>query len=225
MSSTTEPQGGTVIVAVGTTNPGKVEAVEKAFRNWWSAICCPDPTGNSSSTDRRGVAAARRNPHLKFLPVRVESGVSDQPMTLEETRQGAVTRAQNALNSVPEADLGLGMESGVMVVGGELYDVCVTAIATGRSNFMDRGEEPQEEASSRPEPTAAVGISGAFVLPAAVANGVRDPNIGYNAGVEMLGIPPDPNGLGLLHHLSFGELNRISQTVQSIQMALVKLFL
>jgi non-canonical (house-cleaning) NTP pyrophosphatase len=233
MTSNTEPPKGTVVVAVGTLNPGKIEAVEQAFRQWWLACGrhgdssrSGDSTNPSRGTGRRGVAAVRRNPLLEFKPVRVESGVSDQPMDLEETRQGAINRAQNALSSVPGADLGVGLESGVMTVGGEMYDVCLTAIVSKKGYFLDGENEPGTgETQGSSEPAAAVGISGAFVLPAAVANGVRDPSIGYNAGVEALGIPPDPNGLGLLHHLSFGELNRISQTVQSIQMALVKLFL
>jgi inosine/xanthosine triphosphatase len=42
----------------------------------------------------------------------VPSGVSDQPMSDEETLQGALNRAQNARTVVPEADFWVGIEGG-----------------------------------------------------------------------------------------------------------------
>lgn len=58
----------TVVVAVGSTNPVKVNAVQEAFR-----ACFP-----GWMFDVRGIKAA--------------SGVSDQPMTDKETRSGAIVR-------------------------------------------------------------------------------------------------------------------------------------
>ncbi|MGG1518146.1 inosine/xanthosine triphosphatase [Paenibacillus oryzisoli] len=43
----------------------------------------------------------------------VPSGVSDQPMTEDETIQGAINRAKNVLQAVPEAAIGLGLEGGL----------------------------------------------------------------------------------------------------------------
>lgn len=43
----------------------------------------------------------------------VPSGVPDQPMTEDETIQGAINRAKNVLKAVPEAAIGLGLEGGL----------------------------------------------------------------------------------------------------------------
>jgi inosine/xanthosine triphosphatase len=50
----------------------------------------------------------------------VDSGVSIQPLTDEETYQGALNRAQNARQIQPEADFWIGIEGGVAIFGGEM---------------------------------------------------------------------------------------------------------
>lgn len=50
----------------------------------------------------------------------VSSGVAPQPRTDEETRQGAINRALASLN-MQEADIGVGLEGGVMLIDGCLY--------------------------------------------------------------------------------------------------------
>ncbi|MFC3883268.1 DUF84 family protein [Bacillus songklensis] len=72
-------------VAVGTVNPAKVQAVESALISM----------------------------EAKILPVEVSSGVSNQPFSDEETIQGAVNRARNALGETG-ADLAIGLEGGVV---------------------------------------------------------------------------------------------------------------
>jgi inosine/xanthosine triphosphatase len=71
-------------VAVGSANPVKRRAVERAL------------------ADRVATVAA----------VDVDSGVSEQPRSREETIRGADTRARRAL-SESDADLGVGIEGGV----------------------------------------------------------------------------------------------------------------
>ena len=73
-------------IAVGSTNPVKVTAVSRMFLQKW--------------------------PHAEIIPVAVPSGVSDMPMTDEETRLGAQNRAIAARNAVA-ADFGVGLEGGV----------------------------------------------------------------------------------------------------------------
>jgi len=48
-----------------------------------------------------------------FRSVEVPSGVSDQPMTDDETLKGATNRAQNARDAEPEADFWVGIEGGI----------------------------------------------------------------------------------------------------------------
>jgi inosine/xanthosine triphosphatase len=50
----------------------------------------------------------------------VPSGVPDQPMTDEETLQGAVTRAENMKAVAPEADFWIGVEGGCDHLGDDL---------------------------------------------------------------------------------------------------------
>jgi inosine/xanthosine triphosphatase len=77
-----------VLVAVGSVNPGKVEAVRAAFGQLW-----PD-----EAWDVVGVA--------------VPSGVAHQPMTEAETRRGARARAAGAREAL-DADYGVGLEGGL----------------------------------------------------------------------------------------------------------------
>ena len=96
------------VIAVGSTNPAKVGAVE--------------------AVARRAFAKAR------VVPVAVESGVAAQPMSARETAAGARNRAAAALAAVPGAALGIGLEGGLEPTpgGGDLVNCCAVAAADGR---------------------------------------------------------------------------------------------
>lgn len=70
-------------VAVGTTNKAKLEAIRSVFLDG-----------------------------VEIIPCKVPSNVREQPFSDEETIQGAMNRAKNALVEV-NADLGIGLEGGV----------------------------------------------------------------------------------------------------------------
>lgn len=74
-------------------------------------------------------------PDEDFLatPVSVPSGVADQPMTDQETLDGAVNRVNNAFAAHPEADYWIGIEGGVEAQDGELaaFAWVVVRSATG----------------------------------------------------------------------------------------------
>ena len=72
-------------VAVGSTNPVKAAAVERAL--------------------------ARFDPDV--TPAAVDSGVAEQPRTVAETVDGARTRARRSLEAVDDATYGIGLEGGV----------------------------------------------------------------------------------------------------------------
>lgn len=76
-----------MLVVVGSTNPVKVKAVENMFREW--------------------------RLHAEIRGMEIDSGVGDQPMSDEETIQGAINRANGALQSDPQAVYGVGIEGGV----------------------------------------------------------------------------------------------------------------
>lgn len=73
-------------IAVGSTNPVKVTAVSQIFLRVW--------------------------PNAEVVSVSVPSGVTEMPLTDEETRVGARNRAMAAREAVG-ADFGVGLEGGV----------------------------------------------------------------------------------------------------------------
>jgi inosine/xanthosine triphosphatase len=85
-----------VNIVVASGNPVKIDATKRAFETLF-----PDAT-------------------LEMTSVGVESGVSDQPTSDEETRRGARTRAANANLAVPDADFWVGMEGGIEVIDRQL---------------------------------------------------------------------------------------------------------
>jgi inosine/xanthosine triphosphatase len=77
------------LIAVASTNPVKIAAALEGFRRMFPG----------ETFDAQGSA--------------VPSGVRDQPMTDDETRQGAINRAQAVRQQQPEADYWIGIEGGV----------------------------------------------------------------------------------------------------------------
>ena len=75
-------------IIVASKNPVKIEAV------------------------KQGYEAMFQEP-ATFHGVSVPSHVSDQPMSDEETLQGAINRAQNAKKEAPDADCWVGIEGGL----------------------------------------------------------------------------------------------------------------
>ena len=84
-------------VAVGSENPVKIEAVRLAFLAVW-----PDE-------------------EWEIIGVAVESGVSDQPMSDEESIAGARNRARRA-RAARDADYGVGLEGGLHKIGEDFFD-------------------------------------------------------------------------------------------------------
>lgn len=76
-------------VIVASLNPAKINAVESAFR------------------------AAFAEQEFEFIGTSVASGVADQPMSNDETYQGALNRVTNAKSSTPSGDFYVGLEAGI----------------------------------------------------------------------------------------------------------------
>lgn len=116
-------------LVIASTNPVKVAVATNGFR--------------------------RLFPHavIDSYSIAVPSGVSCQPATDTETLTGALTRAANAQQVVPEADYWIGIEGGIEDDGAEMLAFAWIVVRS-----RDR---------------IGKGRSGAFVLPAAVADLVR----------------------------------------------------
>ena len=80
-------------VAVGSTNPTKIQATKLAFEKVF-------PTET-----------------WEVIGIKVSSGISDQPMSASEAIQGATNRAKKALDQT-SADFGVGLEGGMQEIDG-----------------------------------------------------------------------------------------------------------
>lgn len=94
-------------VAVGSANPVKVDATRLAFEQVW-----PDETWEVEG-------------------VKVDSGVSDQPMSDAESIKGATNRAKAAL-AATGADYGAGLEGGLENVDGNWLECGVVVIVDAK---------------------------------------------------------------------------------------------
>ncbi|KAI9336691.1 Non-canonical purine NTP phosphatase/PRRC1 [Obelidium mucronatum] len=88
-----------MLVAVGTTNLAKLRAVTQALKTLF-----PSET------------------EIEVKGVQVSSGVSDQPMSDDETILGATNRANRAMEAVRNADFGIGLEGGIQKIGALYFD-------------------------------------------------------------------------------------------------------
>ena len=105
------------VVAVGSTNCAKVEAVRLVVSAIW--------------------------PAAQVRPVAVASGVREMPMDDDEGQQGAHRRAMRARDACA-ADLGVGLEGAVALSGGTLYLTNWVAVVDrkGRTSVASGGRLP-----------------------------------------------------------------------------------
>ena len=82
-------------VVVASTNPVKQEAVYAAFSKAFNVT-------------------------IDLIGINAPSGVTDQPMTDEETKTGAVNRAYNAKTIAPDADYWVGIEGGAAMIDDDM---------------------------------------------------------------------------------------------------------
>lgn len=81
-------------VIIASKNPVKIQAVSNGFEQMFP------------------------NQKFEFIGLSVDSGVSDQPMSNEETLRGAKNRAENASGSSQNSDFYVGIEGGIEQVEG-----------------------------------------------------------------------------------------------------------
>ena len=92
-------------IVVTSHNPVKIQAVNQAFK---------------SQFPKR---------EIELIPLGVDSGVSDQPMSDQETRLGARNRVKDARLKTPEADFWVGLEGGLDFFDGHLMAFAWMVIA------------------------------------------------------------------------------------------------
>lgn len=142
------------------------------------------------------------------LGVEVDSGISDQPKTLDEIILGAKNRAQNAFNSTTDATLGFGIESGIMPAPHTktgFVNLCACAIYNGNDFY--------------------IGLSGAFELPSEVINLIINEGMNTSEACKKIGLTSHEyvgHADGIIGILSKSKLTRLTYSKQAAQMALVR---
>jgi inosine/xanthosine triphosphatase len=165
------------VVAIGSKNPAKTQGARTAFLRFF--------------------------PGAEFVEVDTASSVRSQPLSLDETVQGALERARIALRQSGEAEFGVGVEAGLVAIEDEYLNLQVAAITDrkGRSTL---------------------GSSSGFMVPGLV---VRQMQIG---GLELDRFTRGLTGAekvreedGVVFHLTKGAVSRLDMTEQCVYMALV----
>ncbi|MBL8134635.1 MAG: inosine/xanthosine triphosphatase [Anaerolineae bacterium] len=114
-------------IVVASTNPVKINAALHGFRRMFAGA------------------------DYVAVGVSVPSGVSDQPMSDEETRQGALNRARAAHASQPDGNVWVGIEGGIDSARGVMQAFAWVAVTDGERTGMSR-----TAAFTLPEETAAL---------------------------------------------------------------------
>jgi inosine/xanthosine triphosphatase len=164
-------------ILVASTNPVKIRAALEGFQRMF-----PDETFTAQG-------------------ISVPSGVSDQPMTSQETLKGAFNRAQNAQLSNQPADYYVGIEGGCEEFDGDL--VCFAWVVVIGKERVGKGQ------------------TGTFVLPLEVADLVRQ---GVELGVaddRVFGRSNSKHKNGAIGLLSGDVVDRLSYYIHAMIMALV----
>ncbi len=169
-------------IIVGSKNSQKIEAVREILQEY---------------------------PELKdfdVIGIEADSGVSEQPISIDETIQGAINRAKNCFN---DCDYSIGLESGLMKVPSTktgFMDVTVCAIYDGK--------------------TVHLGLSSAFEYPVEVTRLVFDEEINITQAFVKTGLTNNPklgSAEGAIGFLTKGRLTRKEYTKQALRTALIHL--
>lgn len=165
-------------LAVGSRNPVKLEAVGRGFRDLFP------------------------NRPFETVGISVPSGVSDQPMTDEETRRGAANRAETVRHDDPAADLCFGVEGGIEDDGRTMRAYAwIVAI----------GQDGRHGASR----------TAAFALPAAVAELVREGHELGDADDRVFGAKGSKQQGGAVGLLTDGAIDRTALYAHAVTLALI----
>jgi inosine/xanthosine triphosphatase len=168
---------------VGSTNTAKIDAVAEILKEY---------------------------PHLAHTEVRgtkTDSGVSDQPKSLEETVQGAMNRARAARG---DAEYGVGIESGLMQVPSTksgYMDVCACAIFDGKEFHL--------------------GLSSAWEFPdPKIMRHMLEDGMDMSQAINHVGLTKNPHigaAEGAIGILTKGRIDRKEYSKQALRMALIHL--
>lgn len=162
-------------IIVGSKNPVKLNATKNAFSNFFKDV--------------------------EVQGVDINSGVSDMPLTREETKKGAINRAKKSLEL--GADYGVGIEGGVHEEEHGMFLFGMVAIMDKEKNLGLAGSE-------------------GFLLPEKIAARIRN---GEELGPvmdEITGMQNVKQNNGAIGYFTKDHVTRTNSFEQSINLALVR---
>ena len=172
-----------MIIRVGSENGNKIEAVRQVIE-------CYDFLKNA-----------------KIEGCKVNSGVSGQPSSLEETIEGAMNRAENAFQNCTYS---IGLESGMIPVqvgkSKRYFEHTVCSIYDGKKHGL--------------------GFSPAFELPIKAVDLIIYCGFTLEEATKELGLTNNPQigkAEGIIGILTQGKVTRMDYTKPAIQMAIIHL--
>ncbi|MEZ4668205.1 MAG: inosine/xanthosine triphosphatase [Anaerolineae bacterium] len=174
-------------IIIASTNPVKIQAAQTGFQQMF--------------------------PYDSFLAsgLSVPSGVADQPMTDEETLQGALNRAANARAADPQAAFWVGIEGGCEEKHGELWTFAWVVVLQNSPRYEGEGTGVR----------AGKGRTGAFCLPREVADLVRQGVELGEADDRVFGRSNSKQNNGAVGLLTGDVIDRQSYYVHAVVLALV----
>lgn len=150
---------------------------------------------------RQGFASMYPETAFEFEGISVASGVSDQPLSRDETLQGALNRANNAKVSVPDADYVVGIEGGLEEIDGR-FEVFAWVVVLHKDT-IGRAQ------------------TGIFYLPDEVAQLIHDGQELGHADDIVFGQHNSKQQNGSIGLLTDNALTRTSYYVSAVIMALI----
>jgi inosine/xanthosine triphosphatase len=143
---------------------------------------------------------------LRVKGVKVDLNLPKQPIGLEETIKGAIKRAKFALDFEKNVDYGIGIEAGLIKVP---YTT---------SGYMDQ----QITAILDRNLYLTIGASSMFELPKSIVESIIKKNSEMEEVIEeFFGIKDIGKKQGAIGYFSYGKINRLKLTEQSVIMALI----
>ncbi len=165
-------------VVVASTNPVKINTTQIGFSQMF-----PDQK-------------------FEFVGVSVPSGVSDQPMSEEETLDGAMSRVENVSKIVPEAHYWFGIEGGLKEVRGHI-EAFAWIVAKHKDGMFGRGR------------------TGSFFLPHKVAELIRKGKELGEADDIVFGLKNSKQANGAVGILTGDVLTRTTFYVPAVILSLI----
>lgn len=164
-------------IAIGTTSELKIRACEKALRKF-------------------GIDG-------ELISIKTESGVNDQPYGFGEISTGAKNRAKEALKNVESAEIGVGIENGLIYIEetDQWFDMpCICIL------YKDGGES--------------VSFGAGYDIPLEMIDKIKNENIELGKIIQELDPSAEKDPIG---YFSGGKLKREEIVQQAIECALSKL--